>query len=91
MSSGQPPPPYSSNSYNSYYPPQHPNEMQGKVEEAPVGMMPPVDERIDMGIPDSAPPEYNLGFDNVNCFSDAVIRRGELWSNLFFNALMSLQ
>ncbi|XP_057196716.1 protein lifeguard 1 [Triplophysa rosa] len=73
MSSEQPPPPYSS---NSYYPPQHPNEMQGKVGEAPVGMMPPVDERINMGIPDSAPPEYNLGFDNVNCFSDAAIRRG---------------
>ncbi|KAA0703281.1 hypothetical protein E1301_Tti006922 [Triplophysa tibetana] len=73
MSSGQPPPPYSS---NSYYPPQHPNEMQGKVGEAPVGMIPSVDERINMGIPDSAPPEYNPGFDNLNCFSDAVIRRG---------------
>lgn len=74
MSSEQHPPPY-----NSYYPPQHPNEMQGKVGEAPVGIMPPVDERINVGIPDSAPPDYNLGdFENVNCFSDAAIRRGQL-------------
>ncbi|XP_065116809.1 protein lifeguard 1 [Paramisgurnus dabryanus] len=71
MSTVQPPP-----SYNPYYAPQHPNEMQGKVGEAPVGMMPPADVQIDIGFPDSSPPEYNIGFENVNCFSDASIRRG---------------
>uniref|UniRef100_A0A8C1STE3 Zgc:110410 n=1 Tax=Cyprinus carpio TaxID=7962 RepID=A0A8C1STE3_CYPCA len=29
-----------------------------------------------MGIPDSTPPEYTLGFEDENCFSDATIRRG---------------
>uniref|UniRef100_A0A8C1NB79 Zgc:110410 n=1 Tax=Cyprinus carpio TaxID=7962 RepID=A0A8C1NB79_CYPCA len=39
-------------------------------------MMPPVVEHVNMGLPDSAPPEYSLGFEDENCFSDATIRRG---------------
>ncbi|XP_051577093.1 protein lifeguard 1 [Myxocyprinus asiaticus] len=67
MSNEQSPPPY-----NPYYPPQHPNEMQGKVGEAVIC----VDDPVNMGIPEGAPPEYTLGFENDNCFSDAAIRRG---------------
>uniref|UniRef100_A0A8C2J822 Zgc:110410 n=1 Tax=Cyprinus carpio TaxID=7962 RepID=A0A8C2J822_CYPCA len=40
------------------------------------GMIPLVVEHVNMGIPDSTPPEYTLGFEDENCFSDATIRRG---------------
>ncbi|XP_067305756.1 protein lifeguard 1 [Pseudorasbora parva] len=71
MNTQQSPPPY-----NPYYPPQYPNATQGNAGQPTVGMMPPVVEHVNMGIPDSTPPEYTLGFENENCFSDAVIRRG---------------
>lgn len=75
MNTEQSPPPY-----NPYYPPQYPNATQGNAGQPTAGMMPPVVEHVNMGIPDSAPPEYTLGFENENCFSDAVIRRGQLCS-----------
>ncbi|KAK2903033.1 hypothetical protein Q8A67_007746 [Cirrhinus molitorella] len=78
----EPPPPY-----NPYYPPQYPNATQGNfgqpiagmmppAGQPTAGMMPPTVEHVNMGIPDSAPPEYSLGFEDENCFSDATIRRG---------------
>ncbi|ROL47797.1 hypothetical protein DPX16_18074 [Anabarilius grahami] len=70
MNTEQSPPPY-----NPYYPPQYPNATQGNAGQPTAGVMPPVVVHVDMGIPDSAPPEYTLGFENENCFSDAVIRR----------------
>lgn len=75
MNTEQSPPPY-----NPYYPPQYPNATQYNSGQPPAGMMPPVVEHVNMGIPDSAPPEYTLGFENENCFSDAAIRRGQLCS-----------
>jgi len=72
MNTEQSPPPY-----NPYYPPQHPNATQFNAGQPTAGMMPPVVEQVNMGIPDSAPPEYTLGFENENCFSDATIRRGQ--------------
>uniref|UniRef100_A0A672SDA4 Protein lifeguard 1-like n=1 Tax=Sinocyclocheilus grahami TaxID=75366 RepID=A0A672SDA4_SINGR len=71
MNREQPPPPY-----NPYYPPQYPNATQGNIGQPTAGTMPPVVEHVNMGIPDSAPPEYTPGFEDENCFSDATIRRG---------------
>ncbi|XP_073781083.1 uncharacterized protein isoform X2 [Danio rerio] len=62
--------------------PQYPNATQGNAGHPPMGMMPlagmmpPTAENVNMGNPDDAPPEYTLGFENENCFSDAAIRRG---------------
>lgn len=80
----EPPPPY-----NAYYPPQYPNATQGNFGQPTAGMMPPAGQPtagmmhpvvVNMGIPDSAPPEYSVGFEDENCFSDATIRRGQLCS-----------
>ncbi len=97
MNREQPPPPY-----NPYYPPHYPNATQGNIgqpttgmmppaEQPIAGMMPPVVEHINMGIPDSAPPEYSLGFEDENCFSDATIRRGQLCSLEFNHLVLLLQ
>lgn len=97
MNREQPPPPY-----NPYYPPHYPNATQGNIgqpttgmmppaEQPIAGMMPPVVEHINMGIPDSAPPEYSLGFEDENCFSDATIRRGQLCSLEFNHLFLLLQ
>lgn len=75
MNTEQSPPPYS-----PYYPPQYPNATQGNAGQPTAGVMPPVVVHVDMGMPDSGPPEYTQGFENENCFSDAVIRRGQLYS-----------
>ncbi len=64
--------------------------MMPPVGQPTAGMMPPVVEHVNMGIPDSAPPEYSLGFEDENCFSDATIRRGQLCSLELTNHLVLL-
>lgn len=76
MNREQPPP-----SYDPYYPPQYPYATQGNIGQPIAGMIPLVVEHVNMGIPDSTPPEYTLGFEDENCFSDATIRRGQLYFN----------
>ncbi len=64
--------------------------MMPPVGQPTAGMMPPVVEHVNMGIPDSAPPEYSLGFEDENCFSDATIRSGQRCSLNLTNHLVLL-
>ncbi|RXN10226.1 lifeguard 1-like protein [Labeo rohita] len=87
----EPPPPYNAY-YPPQYPNatqgnfgQPTAGMMPPAGQPTAGMMPPAGQPtagmmhpvvVNMGIPDSAPPEYSVGFEDENCFSDATIRRG---------------